>query len=86
MQYLYTLVIYTLAALSMVGCGKPEAIETTKFDAEHIAAEADKGNLGPLSELNDACSAEVKKNGKRLDACATQDRVRDLRKPVSIRF
>ncbi len=86
MQYLYTLVIYALAALVLTGCGKQETIETTKFDAKYIAAEADKGNLQPLTELNNACSAEVQRNGTRSSVCAVQDEVRRLAKPISIRF
>ena len=69
------------------GCGKHEVpVETTKFDPAYIAAEADKGNLGPLTELNTACSAEFEKSGRRLSACNAQDEVRKLSKPINIRF
>ncbi|WP_038214262.1 hypothetical protein [Xenophilus azovorans] len=86
-HYLYTLCASALsAAVLVVGCNKQERVEAPRFDPEYIAAEADKGNLGPLTEVNEACSAEVKKNGRRLAACAAQDQVRDLRKPVNIRF
>lgn len=78
---LFALVIAT------VGCGKQEApVEAARFDPKFIAAEADQGNLGPLAELNAACSTEVEKNGKRLAVCKVQDDVRDLRKPLNIRF
>jgi hypothetical protein len=77
-----TLGVYVLLA----ACTKQEVAEAPKFDAKTIAAQADKGNLGPLTELNDACSAEVEKNGKRLAVCKVQDDVRDLRKPINIRF
>ena len=76
-----------IAALALFGaCSKQEAVESPKFDAKSIAAEADKGNLGPLTELNNACTAEVEKSGKRLAMCKVQDDVRDLRKPINIRF
>lgn len=74
------------AAAVVLGCTKQEVVESPRFDAKAIAAEADKGNLGPLTELNQACTAEVEKNGKRLAVCKVQDDVRDLRKPISIRF
>ena len=74
------------ALLMLAACSKQEAVESPKFDAKVIAAEADKGNLGPLTELNNACSAEVDKNGKRMAVCKVQDDVRDLRKPLNIRF
>lgn len=86
MQYVYTLVIYALAAMTMAGCGKQETSESPAFDPEYIAAEADKGNLEPLTELNNACSAEVQKNGRRQSVCAVQDEVRRLAKPINIRF
>ena len=69
-----------------VACTKQETAESPKFDPRYVAAEADKGNLGPLTELNNACSTEVERNGKRLAACKAQDDVRDLRKPLNIRF
>jgi hypothetical protein len=80
-----------LAAIAVVvfvaACSKQEpAVEAPKFDPKYIAAEADKGNLGPLTELNAACSAEVEKNGKRMSACSAQDEVRKLAKPLNIRF
>ena len=74
------------ALLMLSACNKQEAVESPKFDAKVIAAEADKGNLAPLTELNNACSAEVDKNGRRLAVCKVQDDVRDLRKPLNIRF
>ncbi|KPU89202.1 hypothetical protein APR50_33885 [Variovorax paradoxus] len=86
MQYLYTLVTYALAALSIVGCGKQEAAESPAFDPKYIAAEADKGNLEPLKKLNSACSAEVQRTGARGGACSAQDEVGGLRKPLNIRF
>jgi ADP-dependent phosphofructokinase/glucokinase len=70
----------------VAACSKEEVVESPKFDAKVIAAEADKGNLGPLTELNKACSAEVGKSGKRLAVCKVQDDVRNLRKPMNIRF
>lgn len=73
--------------IAVAGCGKQEApSEAVTFDPKYIAAEADKGNLGPLTELNRACSSEVEKNGKRLAACNDQDEVRKLSKPINIRF
>ena len=77
-----------LITLGFAGCSKPqeEVTAAPRFDAKTVAAEADKGNLGPLTELNSACSAEVEKNGKRLAVCKVQDDVRDLRKPLNIRF
>ncbi|MFM9428034.1 hypothetical protein RCH10_004496 [Variovorax sp. GrIS 2.14] len=78
----------TLIGIVLVaGCGKQESpVEAAKFDPVYIAAEADKGNLGPLTELNAACKSEVEKNGKRLSACNAQDEVRKLSKPINIRF
>lgn len=81
--------VVLLIALGFIGgCNKPqeEVISAPRFDAAVVAAEADKGNIGPLTELNNACSAEVEKNGKRLAVCKVQDDVRDLRKPLNIRF
>lgn len=76
-----------IGVLLVAGCGKQEAgVEAVKFDPKFIAAEADKGNLAPLTELNTACSAEIEKNGKRLSACTAQDEVRKLSKPLNIRF
>ena len=74
------------AAITLIACTKQETVEAPKFDPKYIAAEADKGNLGPLTELNNACSAEVEKNGKRMSACMAQDEVRKLAKPLNIRF
>jgi hypothetical protein len=87
-QYLYILGLSMLSALLLVlgGCNKQETAEAPQFDPKYIAAEADKGNLGPLTDLNNACTAEVQKNGKRAAACAAQDEVRRLAKPLSIRF
>lgn len=56
------------------------------FDAAYIAAEADKGRLDPLLQLNAACTKEVESKGARGDVCAVQDKVRELRKPMNIRF
>lgn len=75
-----------IAVVALAACTKQEMVEAPKFDPKYVAAEADKGNLGPLTELNNACSAEVEKKGKRLSACAAQDDVRKLAKPISIRF
>lgn len=81
------LTMAAVAAIFLVAaCTKQETAELPKFDPKYIAAEADKGNLGPLTELNSACSAEVEKNGKRMSACMAQDEVRKLAKPISIRF
>lgn len=87
-QSIYTLAscVLPLLTMSLVGCGKQEAAQAPKFDPKYIAAEADKGNLAPLTELNNACSAEVQKDGRRASVCAVQDQVRDLRKPMNIRF
>lgn len=76
----------SLLTVFIAACGKPDEAVATKFDPNFIAAEADKGNLAPLTELNTACSAEIEKNGKRLAACAAQDEVRRLSKPLNIRF
>jgi len=86
--YLYALGSTMLSAslLLIGGCSKQETAEAPQFNPKVIAAEADKGNLDPLTELNSACTAEVQKNGKRGAACAAQDQVRDLRKPINIRF
>lgn len=73
-------------AAVVLGCTKQEVVEAPRFDAKVIAAEADKGNLGPLKEVNAACSAEVEKSGKRGVACSAQDDVGALRKPMAIRF
>ena len=78
-----------LVALSIgAGCNKPqeEVTAAPRFDAKAIAAEADKGNLAPVSELNKACTEEVEKNGKRMAVCAIQDEVGRLAKPLSVRF
>ena len=71
-----------------VGCSKKEeeAAAAPRFDAKAIAAEADKGNLAPVAELNKACTEEVEKHGKRLAVCAIQDEVGRLAKPLSVRF
>ncbi len=82
------LLLLLVSVLIVAGCGESEekAAEGPKFDPKYIAAEADQGNLGPLTELNTACSAEVQKNGRRMSVCRAQDDVRDLRKPFNIRF
>lgn len=81
---LLALVAIALALSS--ACTKQETAELPRFDAKVIASEADQGNLGPLKELNAACSAEVKKSGKRAVACVTQDEVGSLRKPLKLMF
>ena len=88
MKYVHALTISAASALllSLAGCSKQETSESPAFDPKYIAAEADKGNLGPLTELNNACSAEVQRSGVRQSACAVQDEVRRLAKPISIRF
>ncbi len=77
-QYPHTLGACVLSALLfvLVGCSKQETMEAPQFDPKYIAAEADKGNLGPLTDLNNACTAEVQKNGKRAASCAVQAEVR----------
>jgi len=78
-----------LIALSFVaGCGKQEEVVTAgpRFDAKAIASEADKGNLEPLKRLNEACKAEVKREGKRMAACKAQDDAGGYMKPLNIRF
>ena len=76
-----------LALVLLASCGKQEeARQTGTFDAKYIAAEADKGNLGPLKELNAACSAEVVTQGKRSGICGVQDEVGRLAKPLGVRF
>ena len=74
------------ALLGLNACSKQETTESPRFDPKMIAAEADKGNLGPLKDLNAACSAEVEKTGKRAAACMTQDEVGTLRKPLKLNF
>jgi hypothetical protein len=69
----------------LTACEKKEALPSAvRFDPPYIAAEADKGNLAPLVELNAACSAEVKKSRERLSACHAQDEVRKLSKPIHV--
>jgi len=77
--------ILALVAALIAGCSKEE-VESPKFDAKVIAAEADSGNLGPLKDLNAACTTEVEKSGKRGAACTTQDEVGALRKPLRLQF
>ena len=74
------------ATFLVVACTKQETAESPKFDPRYVAAEADNGNLGPLKELNAACSTEVEKSGKRGAACKTQDAVGSLRKPLRLSF
>lgn len=82
----FSVCVVILAAL-VGGCSKKEEVsQSPKFDAKAIAAEADKGNLAPLAELNKACTTEVEKNGKRMAVCSVQDEVGRLTKPVSVRF
>ncbi|CAN7497365.1 MULTISPECIES: hypothetical protein [unclassified Variovorax] len=72
---------------SLAGCGKKEEIsQLPRFDAKAIAAETDKGNLAPLTELNKACTEEVEKNSKRMAVCKVQDEVGKLTKPLTVRF
>jgi hypothetical protein len=72
---------------SVLGCGdKGETSQSPRFDAKAIAAETDRGNLAPLTELNKACTEEVEKNGKRMANCSVQDEVGKLTKPLSVRF
>lgn len=76
-----------IGAALLAACGKQEKpTETAKFDPKYIAAEADKGNLGPLKDLNSACSGEVEKTGKRGSACVAQDEVGAFRKPLKLNF
>ncbi|NDZ17129.1 hypothetical protein C7T35_27965 [Variovorax sp. WS11] len=82
----FTLIFVPTIAIALAACTKQETVEAPKFDPKYVAAEADRGNLGPLTELNNACSAEVEKNGKRMSACAAQDEVRKLAKPINIRL
>ena len=78
---------FLIGAVVVFGCSKQEpTVEAVKFDPKFIAAEADKGNLGPLKELNAACSSEVEKHGKRGSACTTQDDVGALRKPLKLNY
>lgn len=80
-------VVLVLASILLASCSKQEeAGEAARFDARYIAAEADKGNLVPLKELNEACSAESKKFKERAASCETQDRVGALRKPFRLNF
>ncbi len=81
-----TFLVGTVALLIVSACTKQEVVESPRFDAKTIAAEADKGNLGPLKELNAACSAEVESKGSRGPTCATQDDVGALRKPLKLKF
>lgn len=74
-----------LAAAMLLGACEQQGAART-FDPEFIAREAAKGNLEPLKELNAACRREALEQGKRLSACATQDKVRSLAKPPRIRF
>ncbi|MBT2304006.1 hypothetical protein J7E70_26565 [Variovorax paradoxus] len=83
----YLSISLLVLAVFVAGCGKKEEVsQSPKFDAKAIAAEADKGNLDPLTELNKACTAEVEKNGKRMAVCGVQDEVGKLTKPLSVRF
>jgi hypothetical protein len=76
-----------LVVAGVVGCGKQGAESTAqKWDPVYIAGEFDKGNRAPMSELSAACTKEVRDTGKRGSTCGAQDKVRDLIKPVNIRF
>ena len=77
-----------IAVVLVTGCGKPkeDSVVAPRFDAKVIAAEADRGNLAPLTELNKACRDEVQQNGKRMAVCEIQDQVGKLTKPLSVRF
>ena len=79
-------IILFVVSTFLAGCTKEELVESPKFDAKAIAAEADKGNLGPLKDLNAACSSEMEKTGKRAVACTAQDEVGALRKPMKLKF
>ncbi|RYX88829.1 MAG: hypothetical protein EOO28_35030 [Comamonadaceae bacterium] len=82
---LFAITIFGPTLLS--SCGKEEPVEEVPaFDAKRIAAEADRGNIEPLKELNSACRSEVEKKGRRAGTCAIQDEVRRLSKPINIRF
>ena len=72
--------------LALSGCSKQETAGAPKFDPDAIAAEADKGNLEPLKQLNAACTTEIERGGKRGPACNAQDDVGALRKPLNVRF
>jgi hypothetical protein len=81
------LVLSTIAAFfALAACTKQETFEAPRFDPKYVAVEADRGNLGPLKELNAACRAEVEKSGKRGPACGAQDDVGALRKPLKLSF
>lgn len=87
-QHFYAFCASTMAMLLLVltGCSKQEAAEALKFDPAVVAAEADKGNLEPLKQLNAACTTEIERGGKRGPACNAQDDVGALRKPLNVHF
>jgi len=77
----------SIGAALLAGCSKQEPrVGPPKFDPKYIAAEADKGNLQPLKDLNAACSGEIEKTGKRGSACTAQDEVGESRKPLKLNF
>lgn len=78
-----TILVFAVTAVLM-GCEKTD--EGAAFDAQFVAIEADKGNLGPMTELVKACRAEVEKYGRRRQVCTRLDSARALRKPLNIRF
>jgi ADP-dependent phosphofructokinase/glucokinase len=81
-----TILVFTCSAVTAVlmGCGKTD--EAAAFDAQFVAAEADKGNLEPLKNLSKACRVEVAKYGRRRAVCEVLDRAAGLRKPINIRL
>lgn len=74
-----------LAAAVLLGACEQQGAART-FDPEFIAREAAKGNLEPLKELNAACRREALEQGKRLSACAAQEKFGRIAKPPSVRF
>ncbi|RYH53898.1 MAG: hypothetical protein EON54_13330 [Alcaligenaceae bacterium] len=85
-QIAHALVLVSLGLVAGCSRQEEEVIAAPRFDAKAIAAEADKGNLAPVAELNKACTEEVEKYGKRMAICAVQDEVGRLAKPLSVRF
>ncbi|WP_093221189.1 MULTISPECIES: hypothetical protein [unclassified Variovorax] len=81
-----TILALTCSAVAAVLMGCEKTDEAVAFDAQFVAAEADKGNLGPMAELVKACTAEVSKKGRRAEFCAVLDKAGSLRKPLNIRF
>lgn len=77
---------FALSAMTalLMACGRADEVAT--FDAQLVAAEADKGNLGPMTEFVKACTAEVSETVRRAELCAVLDKAGALRKPLDIRF